>query len=629
MSFIVLPLKIIFFSLVIFTLCRFGLYITYIDYFSSLNFREVIHSFIKGIQFDSATTMLCLAPILLILSLPIKWLQQSIVKSVLAWLSLIILIMMLLYCLGNLAYFGEVKRHIGAEILGLSADKSALFELAFSSRLSYTLYGGLLLTIVIFLWYYLIIRSLKCATNIPSSWGLKTLSWLGLILLYLILFRGMILTSRPINLGDAFIGSKLQQAYLALNPIYTSYREIRSRLKQQPLHYVSSQDLYHFSQNNPFIFQRHYPKNVPTKKNVVLILLESWSYKYIDGLSGSKYKVTPFMDSLISKSQVWDNYYAAGQRSIIGVQAILSSLPALPNHTTLGFGLELNKMNKIAEIANQHNYRTIMMQSSARRSFHMDSIANALGFQEYYGKEDIPLLREYPQEQASFGWDYDSLQFFNKKISENSHKPFFAFMFTGTTHEPFAKVGEEFEVYPHDTKNENGFLNTLKYSDWSLKQFMQEAEKQDWYKNTIFIFTADHTLNAGEHSSLPQQFHIPLVIYTPDGSLTPKRDMQLASQYDLFPSIIDLLGFNQPIYAYGKSLFSEEQSEQIMLNKGNLMGMISDKTWLGFTEQGIQIQSRPLTEEDERTYHSLKLKMQYADQLLRENRWIEPNTLGR
>lgn len=621
MALIVLPLKIIFLSLFSFLLCRLALYWMYPNYFSSLDFGEVISGFIKGVQFDSATTMLFLSPLLILLSLPFKWIQHSWIKSALAWVACFVLLGLLVYCLGDLAYFGEVQRHIGAEILNLSADKAALVEIALSSRLEHTIYGSLFLILLTLLWYVVIIRPLKNPTNFSTSWIVKGLAWFGLALLYFVLFRGMILTSRPINLSDAFTGSKLQQANLALNPVYTSYREIKNRLKQQPLRYASQQDLQNFAKNNPLVFQWHKPNNQPTQKNIVLILLESWSYKYIDGLSGSQYNVTPFMDSLISKSQVWDNYYAAGQRSIIGIQAILSSLPALPNQPTLGFGLELNQMSKIAEIANRYNYRTVMMQSSARRSFHMDSIANALGFQEYYGKEDIPLLREYPQEQPRFGWDYDALQFFNQKISEKSEKPFFAFMFTGTTHEPFPKIGQEFELYPHDAKNEYGFLNTLKYSDWALEQFMKAAEKQDWYKNTIFIFTSDHTLNAESDDSLLQKFHIPLVIYTPDGSLIPKREQRLASQYDLFPSIMDLLGFNQPIYTYGKSLFTEEPSEQIMVNQGDIIGMITSTNWLGFTEQGIQVQLKELTQADQLLLQNLQLKMQYADQLLRNDNW--------
>lgn len=622
MSFVLTPIRIILFALLAFTLCRLGLYAVHADYFAPLTADEVLKGLIKGVQFDAATTMLFCSPMLVLLSLPLKAIHHTKARYWLTWLAGGMIFAMMVYALGDLTYFGEVQRHIGGEILNLSADQGALVEIALTSRLPFTLASLAFLAVLLGIWWLLVIRPLRQQASL-GAWWLRALAWLGLAALYFVLFRGMILSSRPINLSDAFTGSKLQQANLALNPVYTSYRESRNRLKQKPLTYVSEQEVQNFARIQPLVFQWQHPQNQPTGKNVVLILLESWSYKYIDALGGNNYKVTPFMDSLIAKSQVWDNYYAAGQRSIIGIQAILSSMPSLQNHSTLGFGLELKEMSRIADIANQYNYRTVMAQSSARRSFHMDSIANALGFQEYYGKEDVPLIMQYPQEQPRFGWDYDALQFFNGKLSQGK-QPFFAFMFTGTTHEPFPKIGEQFELYPHSNQGEHAFLNTLKYSDWALEQFMTAASQQPWYNNTIFIFSADHTLNAESDEKLPQRFHIPLVIFTPDGSLPAKRHHNLASQYDLFPSIMDLLGFNQPIYTFGKSLFADEQSEMVMLNQGDMVGMVTEKSWAGFTPESVQEQAENFGEKEQQQLHQLKLKMQYADQLLRENRWVTP-----
>lgn len=622
MSFVFTPLRIILFALFSFTLCRLGLYLVHFDYFSVLNAEEIVRGFTKGVQFDSATTMLFCAPMLLLLSFPFKVIYHTAVRYWLTYAAGGAILLMLVYSLADIVYFGEVQRHIGAELLNITADQAALVEIAFTSRLTFTLISFALLVLLAIGYYFWAIVPLKRPPVLTSSWGGKLLAWLGVALLYLILFRGFILSGRSINLSDAFTGSQLQQANLALNPVYVSYRESLSRLKQQPLNYVSAAELARFAQQSPLAFKWQRPANQPTKKNVVLVLLESWSYKYIDGLSGNNYRATPFMDSLIRHSQVWDNFYAAGQRSIIGIQAILSSIPSLQNQPTLGFGLELKEMSRIADIANQHHYRTLMMQSSARRSFHMNSIANALGFQEYYGKEDVPLLREYPQQAPRFGWDYDTLQFLNQKLSEPpATQPFFAFIFTGTTHEPFARTGEQFEIYPHSDSGENGFLNTLRYSDWAVQEFMQAAAKQPWYHNTIFIFTADHTLNAESHESLPQRFHIPLVIFTPDGSLPAKRHQTLASQYDLFPTIMDLLGFNQPIYTFGKSLLSDEPSEFVMLNQWDIVGIVTPTAWAGFTPEALVQQSEHFSEQDKQRLQNLKLRMQYADQLLRENRW--------
>lgn len=625
MSFVTLPLRIILFSLVTFLFARLALYGVHYAYFSPLNGQELLDSLRKGVQFDSATVMLAFAPMLLLLSLPFQLIQQPRWQKRLAWLCGGVLLLMLSYSVGDLLYFGEVQRHIGAEVLNLTADAGALFEIAVSSRLIETLLATGMLVLVGIAYYALIIRPLTRFSPLPRRWWVRLVAWLGLMLLYLFLFRGMITSSRPINLSDAFTGSKLPQANLALNPVYTSYREIKNRLNRQPLRYVSEADLQDFAEKAPLVFHWQRALNNPTGKNIVLVLLESWSYQYIDGLSGSRYGATPFMDSLIAKSQVWDQFYAAGQRSILGIQAILSSIPTLPNQPTLGFGLEMTEMSRIAEIANRYDYRTLMMQSSARRSFHMDSIANALGFQAYYGKEDVPLLREYPQEQPRFGWDYDALQFFVKKLSEPSDaKPFFAFMFTGTTHEPFPKISNEFELYPFQAQGEQGFLNTLKYSDWAVQEFMREAAKQPWYQNTVFIFTADHTLNAAQGGNLQQNFHIPLIIFTPDGSLKPTRHAALGSQYDVFPTLMDLLGFNQSISTFGQSLLSDPPRQSVVVSQGNVSGMITPTNWLAFNEQGIVEQSAELSETEQKEFKLNKQKMQYADQLLRQNHWAEP-----
>src|SRR5699024_4775965 len=263
------------------------------------------------------------------------------------------------------------------------------------------------------------------------------------------------------------------------------------------------------------LFLKQFTKNAPSQHNIVIFLLESWSQAYVDSLSNSNYGATPFFDSIVENSLVFEQAYAAAQRSIQGVQAVLTSIPVLPGQPALGDGLELVSMPRIGRMSAAYGYHNIMVQSSNRRSFHLDAIANALGFDEYYGKQDIPLIKKYPQDTPRFGWDYDTLQFFKTRLDQ-AHKgntPFFGFVFTGTTHEPFPNPGQEFLLYPHDPQTEFGFLNTLRYADWSLEQFMLSAKTEPWFNNTIFIFIADHTMRASNTTDPRQLFRIPLVIY--------------------------------------------------------------------------------------------------------------------
>lgn len=163
-----------------------------------------------------------------------------------------------------------------------------------------------------------------------------------------------------------------------------------------------------------------------------------------------------------------------------------------------------------------------------------------------------------------------------------------SFVFTGTTHEPFANPGEEFLLHPHDTASEQGFLNTLRYSDWSLQQFFNKASKQPWYQNTTFVITSDHVLRA-ESENLAEQFHIPLIVYTPDGSLPATRHESVASQYDLLPSLVDLAGLSTPVYSFGESLFDKDPPlfPYAKVNKGNMLGLISDFGTALFSEESV------------------------------------------
>lgn len=633
MRYLKLPVKLFLFAIGLFAVLRLLFVIAYSEYFiDDLSIGQLLQAFFYGIRFDLNVTTIFLAPILLICALPFRFIYQAKLQKILAYLALIVFVAFSVISLVDLTYFGEVYRHLGREVTVIGEDISFIFELAFGSRLLHTVLGCLFLLLVIGSFYYWIIKPLsktQLQTKLPSL-PIRLVSSLFFVACCVWLARGMIIQGRPISYADAFENTAAtNQANLILNTPFVVMKQIRAREEFKPLNLLNAEEkkLALPNAEEQFKFQSAV---APTRKNIVLILLESWSYKYIDGLAHRGYHATPFMDQLITQSQTWDHYYAAGKRSIIGIQAILSSVPALSNHPTLGFGLELNHISQIGKILNERDYRTIMMQTSNRRSFNVNSIASVLGFQEYYGKEDVPIIKEYPQAPPHFGWDYDSLQFLLGKINQTpADQPFFAFLFTGTTHEPFADAGKEFHIYPHDPRSEQGFLNALRYSDWSLEQFMQAAQKQPWYQNTIFIFSADHTLNSLPSENLDEQFHIPLVIFAPDGSLPPQRLQQYASQYDVLPTIMDLLGIQTPISTFGQSLVHPVNTKPALLvGNAQVLGMISplgNATFIGQKQITISDQGEALQQQILR----FKQRVTLADQLLDKNQWVEEEDQNR
>ena len=622
MHFLRLPFAIVACSVAILFLCRLILLVSYPAYFAELSLSDLLVAFVSGIRFDLSVSVISQALVLLLLLVPSRFIHNRRMLSVLASLSLLVMLAITGIALADISYFSEVHRHMGSEITRLGDDFGAIVDVALESRLLQTLAAVVFLVFVSVLGFRVLIKPVREQAVVLSSsyWRRGLAAGIGFFAL-LLMGRGLVPQGKPLDIVDAFSSGSQVQANLTLSGPFVVFNETRSSEKK----ILSYLELSEFNSLDQAQFAP--PFRVTTragkKKNVVFILLESWSYKYIDALAGNNYRVTPFMDQLVEKSVVWDNFYAAGQRSILGIQAVLSSVPVLPTQPVLGYGLELHNFSRLAKEAGDEGFRTLMVQSSNRRSFHMDGIASSLGFSEYYGKEDMPVIRDYPQDIPRFGWDYETLMFTKEQIDRDYQKeePFFAFVFTGTTHEPFADPGEEFHVYPHSSSEEEGFLNTVRYSDWSIEQFMTEAEKQPWFKDTVFVFSADHVLRA-ETDNLKDKFHIPLVVYSPDGSLPPERRQDVASQYDLMPSLLELMGVEASVSSFGRSLWSENRPDNVYVSQGSIAGYISEEVDVPFTEKHL-MNASPLSMEHQKQVKLLQWRLQKADYLLKRNRWVE------
>lgn len=615
---------------------RLALLLSHPQYFT-LSVTETLYAFLYGMRFDLSIITLLASPFLLASILPFRFTEQRPWRLTCAWLGFLTLLATLILGAADFAFFADMHRHITTEITQISRDWPILFEIAYTSRWVESLILVFFLVSLPAIWHFIVTK--KLAPEAPKA--TPTQRWISFVVLLMFSVfsvRGFMFSSKPISSADAYHTGSEPAAQLALNGAFSA---IRSGFGKQlkALHFIPQEALQHYSEltgiKPEYFFLKHFKDNAPTGRNVVVVLLESWSQQYIDSLSETNYGVTPFFDSIVKDSLVFESTFAAAQRSILGIQAVLTSIPVLPNQLELGAGLELISMPRIGQLSNDIGYHNIMVQSSNRRSFHLDAIAQALGFNEYYGKEDVPLLRQYPQSPPRFGWDYDTLLFFKEQLdrAHQRQQPFFGFVFTGTTHEPFSNPGSEFLLYPHNPQTEAGFLNTLRYADWSLEQFMHSAKTAPWFNDTIFIFIADHTVRASITNHPRDLFRIPLIIYSPK-HIEPKRDSRIASQYDILPTIIDIMGINAPFSAFGNSLLRDNTHPEAWVLQGNLMGLIRSEGMLRHSEADVvdfipstNSQNPEISKEFLR--NRLQLVYQAASQLISSNQWYSttpPNT---
>ncbi len=607
---------------------RFAHYLVYQGYFAGS--FDVIEILPKAVKFDLMTTCyVMILPCLLILT-PAKARLASVLKVSGLQLGFVLLLLSSLALMGNFIYFGVVNRHTFNDLPLLMSETAFVIPFLLKDYKMLTIFGFVLIMTAVILWLKRWRDIFYVAQPCKSLLSQCCVFLLTIPILFLGL-RGLDLQGKPLGIIDAYGSQNEQQANLILNGLFTGAKGTMLSFQRADYQFFTPEQIAATNHKSvqqvyEFPFVQKFTDNKPNGRNLVIILVEALSYAYVDGLAGTNYKATPFLDELSKKSEVYDNFYAAGQRSYLGIQASLFGLPPLNSVGYIGGGLELSRLTKIGHIAQAHGYQTQMLQSSKRDSIRLDAIADYAGFQQYLGLSDIPVTRtDYPDPTgAEFGWDYEMLMK-TLELANNSNKPFISFSFTGTTHMPYVETPKHLQVYPYGQDKFTDFLNTLRYTDDALRAFFEAASKQPWYENTTFMILADHTLFNAKDTSIKGAFHIPLWIYRPGQNIKPQRHAMLASQLDILPTAFDLLGFNDEFSAVGSSLYRERKPYSIVV-KGDLLGAVTAFDHFCIAGKNIMSDSEnaqfvykqaPLLAE------KLKLELQLSQQAVLNNTWAK------
>lgn len=576
------------FSFLVMMAIRVFLYILYPNDFVDLTSSELIQSFIMGFRVDTITIFTFSALFIMLLLI----IKNSLIRKIVAMVWGVVLITIFVLSFSDVLYFQYIHKHISNEIFNLGNDLDIIYSVALNSYLGYTV-GA---TIAIFALLYGIYNVFS-ATLDNFIVGKKLI--LVSVISVLVLGLGIKNTIRGKSFGtsDAFAIDKISSGNLALNGFFTIYRTAKNKPKHKLMDSQKAISLAKESLKTPnaqyidskFPFLKSYEAKDKPKYNVVIVLLESWGAEHIDGFT--KYKelnVTPFFKELSSESLKFTNFYANGFRSIFGITSLFTGVALSSGYEYLGRGLELSNLSYLGKIAKQNGYSTLAMQGGNRRSYRVDAVSSLAGFDEYYGAEDMPNVEivEEGREARTGTYDHNLFTFYRQKIS-TLKEPFLTFAFTSTNHPDLYLPRAEFERYPHNLHNYYGELNAYIYVDGVIKKFMEGVKKEPWFDNTIFIFTADHgngdalneigqsLRNGDTNLGTLEHYRIPFVIYAPK-IFKPMEVTTLGSQVDIFPTIVDMLGFKAQIATLGTSLFDDAvQNRFVYFFAGNMMGLVT------------------------------------------------------
>ena len=382
---------------------------------------------------------------------------------------------------------------------------------------------------------------------------------------------------RPITISNAnqYADHPIEAA-LVLNTPFSLYRTIGKDVFVVP-DYFSPEDLevIYSPIHQPDIVTNDSVDSDTTfvKKNVVILIVESFGREYIGALNrsldGGRYKgYTPFVDSLIARSVTFTHSYCNGRKSIDGMPSILSSIPMFVEPFFLT-PASMNHVSGIARLLGNEGYETAFFHGAQRGSMGFQAFANATGFKAYYGREDFNADSRFGNDVDFDGtwaiWDEPFLQYYGAKMSEMK-EPFMTAVFTASSHHPYVVPEKYQDVYP-----EEGLIihKCIRYTDMAIRKFFERVSHEPWFHNTIFVLTSDHT-NLSDHAYYQTDlggFCSPIIIYEPGNqSRIPEIQDKIAQQIDILPTVMGMLHYPRPYFAFGIDLFNTPPEETWAVN---------------------------------------------------------------
>jgi len=302
---------------------------------------------------------------------------------------------------------------------------------------------------------------------------------------------------------------------------------------------------------NPIYFPAKTIQKFNKKQNVVIIVLESFSKEYIGYFNKDCKGYTPFLDSLFNNSLVFNNSFANGKKSIESLPAILAGIPSLSETPYVLSKYSTNKIIGLPAILKKNGYNTSFYHGGVNGTMGFDNFSHLAGCDNYYGKKEYPFKEDY---DGNWGiWDEPYLQYFATQLNKKN-QPFFSVIYTLSSHHPF-KIPTKYSQKFKEGKSE--ILKCISYTDYSLKEFFNNIKKYEWYKNTLFVITADHTSGAlsNIYSNKIGTYSVPIVLYNPGDSSLIGTNNNIVQHADIMPTVLSYLNISDTIICFGSSAF--------------------------------------------------------------------------
>lgn len=553
-------------------ICRVAFLLENYSFYSDyITFDMLVPIFGGGFRFDTSAILYTniIYIVLVLLPLPVHIKESRAYRLISKYIFIAINSLAIIINLGDSVYFQYTGRRTTMTVFQEFENENNLAGIFFREILNHWYFLLLVVLLV-----YLLFRFYKDYKAESVRNGDNALLYYGSQICFMA-FAGWLAVAgmrggftretRPITLSNAnqYVSRPLETA-IVLNTPFSLIRTFDKKPFVVPRYFSDRNKMV--SYYSPV----HYPSDSLDFRplNVVNIIMESFGSEYIGALNkgkdgyGSGY--TPFLDSLISRSLVFEHSFSNGKKSIDGLPSVLSGIPMFVEPFFLSEA-SLNNLTSIGGELSGKGYYTAFYHGAGRGSMGFMAYSKACGYKDYYGREDYGNDADFDGHWAI--WDEEFLRYFADEL-DKKNQPFCVGFFSASSHHPFS-IPKRYRNVFNDKGHE--IYKCIRYSDNALRLFFEKASKMDWFHNTLFVITGDHTNYSERPEYLTEAgaFAVPVIFYQPSDTALVGVRKGISQQIDIMPTVLGYLHYDKPYVSFGCDLLNTPAEDTFAVNYMN------------------------------------------------------------
>ena len=562
----------------IFFLGRLGLFVLYYDRISQSG-TEYWWTFLYGLRMDTIVACLfLLIPAMILLLLP-GFLR--VVGNISLRIYFLLIFLVIIYIENaTFPFFAEFDVRPNALFINyLEYPKEVLGNIWASYKPELLISSVMLIVFAVWFWKH----SKDFFREVYKiSYAKRALLFIPV---FLILFIGMrsSFQHRPANISDAtytkshLVNEITKNSLYAIGYAYYTQKTMGADMKRYGK--MSVEEAYQrmgkrldldpkrcktpFARVVPTAFKRDKPKNL------VIFVQESLGAQFVGAL-GDHRGITPNIDRFSKQGLFFNSLYSNGTRSIRGLAGLSAGFLPVPGKGVLKRNKSQKDFFTVAQLLKPYGYHSVFIYGGEKRFDNMASWFYGNGFDEIIDEKKF----ENPVFHGIWGVsDEDLVARANQEFQAfyNKKQPFVSVMFSTSNHTPFEYPEGRIKLVEGIKKNTAE--NAIKYADYAIGKFIDEARKLPYYKDTIFLIASDHNVRVYGDDLLPFNMFKIMGLILGEG-VEAKKVNRLSMQPDLLATALDLIGIDKLRYPIlGHSIYEDHKKDISLMQFHQMYGL--------------------------------------------------------